>query len=102
MNVGMQHIAIKAPFEMQHVIYVLSLLALKDKRNVWKRLFYPWVMISTAGPTHEKLHNTFHAHFCCFIPTCCVIIRQPFILLFLLWPHVSMRHLDLNRLKCSE
>lgn len=33
MNVGMQHIAIKAPFEMQHVVPVCSFITLKILQN---------------------------------------------------------------------
>lgn len=38
MNVGMQHIAIKAPFEMQHVVFVL-LLPQSDKGSVFVNMF---------------------------------------------------------------
>ena len=38
MNVGMQHIAIKAPFEMQHVVFVL-LLPWSDEGGVDMNVF---------------------------------------------------------------
>lgn len=71
MNVGMQHIAIKAPFEMQHVVPVCSFFTLK---NFLKSCLF-LTLYSRSNPSSESLYFTKHL----------LVVKQSHSVLFMIY-----------------